>query len=174
METYIKVKEDTEAWNLFNELWTYQDKWRVNREEIEAFLGIPLLKNFYYDINKLTIESNAVPEHLKNQFKKNSIPAVAKSNSKINKDWVELCKKLKLTVVRTSDIAIALNIFGAVDKYFAPMNGDFYFQARKDVSNSWDKVDDWSKLEWAEIITESDFLRLRADWLEKEENRKIA
>jgi hypothetical protein len=174
METYIKVKPNTDAWNLFNELWTYKEKWINNKEDIENFLGFPMSDGLYFDITQLMVERKALPEKWEDQFKKNSYPAVAKMKSKVNKEWVELCKKLELKVVKTSDVAIPLGVFGSVDKYFAPMNGEYYFQARKDVSSSWDKVDDWSKLDWAEVIKESDFLRVRAAWLEANEKNKAS
>src|SRR5690348_13060425 len=104
MEKYIKIKKGTKAWNLFNEHWTFPNKWTANKEIIEKFLGFPMQDNLFYDVGALIIERKVLPVEWESQFKKNSYPAEAKATSKINKEWLKMCKELGLEVVTHSSI----------------------------------------------------------------------
>ncbi|RXZ77956.1 hypothetical protein EBB07_28260 [Paenibacillaceae bacterium] len=169
MSRYFKVKRNTEAWDKINHLWTFGDKWIANKIEIESFLGFPMQKNLYLDIETLTIDRSVLPREWENQFKKNTYPATAKKNSKINIQWRELANKLKLEVVRSSELSISLGIFGQVSTYYPQINEEYYFKLKDDTSRAWDKINDWAEVEWAEEIKEYDFLRIQATWIEQRE-----
>lgn len=168
MSTYLRVKENTDAWTRFNDVWTWEDKWVENQKELEAFLGFDYEKNLYLDCETLTIDPRVLPDEWNEQFKKNSHPAVAKKTSKINKEWVELCEKLQLKVYNsTRHISFPLDVYGKIETLYPPMDGVFYCKQKNG------KPVDWKIYDWIEEVNEVDFLRIRADWLEKTEKEKV-
>jgi hypothetical protein len=168
MERYFKVKEKTDAWERFNDIWTWESKWTECHKQLEEFLGFEYEENLYLDNETLTINPKVLKEEWKDQFKKNSYPAIAKKNSKINKKWVELCNSLGLKVYKTTiHISLGLGIYGKIETLFPPMNGTYYFKG-KTVNT------DWSKFEWVEEVNASEFLRIRAAWLENSEESQIS
>jgi len=170
MSKYIKVKPNTEAWNLFNKLWTYKDKWVDNRASIEEFLGFSMQDSLYFNIENLTIKRHALPKEWEIQFKKNADPAEAKKNSELNKGWIALCRQLGLTVTHTHEISFPLGIWNLVECFYPPMNGDYYFSTKEDHNRSKSSSDEMLNAEWVEEVDEPTYLRIRADFLEKDKN----
>ncbi|MDN9011084.1 hypothetical protein [Brevibacillus laterosporus] len=164
MGTYVRIKPETEAWDLMNKIFTFQEKWVEHREEIESFLGFSIDGNLYFDINDLVIDRKMVKPEWEKEFKKNSHPAVTKARSKLGKQWIDLCKRLGLEVYRTSDFYIKFGFWGTSSKYHS-INSDYFVEFDKDV--------DLGPREWAEEISELEFLRLRADWIEKSNSSNV-
>lgn len=165
MKKYFKVIEDTKAWRLFHKLWTHQDKWFENKEEIERVIGCEMDKNLIVATKTLMLANP--PEHLRTQFKKNpnSFGSYeAKKNSEVRKEFLELIDKLGLEEYNAVFLSWELDIpdgaRGYQKTYHPPMNGEYFFS-----------VDggDWSECKWCKEVDEPTFLRLRADWLEARE-----
>lgn len=162
MSKYFRFKKGSDAWGQLHKCFTYQDAWKANKEEIEKFLGFPMQDNLYLDVEVLTLNPKAVPEEWKSQFRLNSIPAVAKKNSKINKEWVALCNRLGLEVHKITYFAFAHGLYGAGTFY--NMFGDYYYRSKRE--------HDALRNEYLETImepiSEVEFHELRAKHLKEE------
>lgn len=161
----LRVKENTEAWEIINKVFTYQLKWLEHKKEIEEFLGFEMHDVLYYDNSKLMLKPSAVKEEWKDQFKKDSYPAVAKSKSKINKEWIKLCKDLGLEVHEIHEFSIKYALIGLGCTYHS-IDGNYYIEIKQ-------REFDTSRYDWSEVISEADFLRVKADFVEKEEKEKV-
>ncbi|MCR8979498.1 hypothetical protein [Brevibacillus laterosporus] len=164
MGTYARIKPETEAWDLMNKIFTSKEKWIENREEIESFLGFPMDGNLYININYLVIERKMVKPEWEMEFRKNSHPAVTKVKSKLRKQWVDLCKRLGLEAYQTSDFYFKFGLWGTPSLYHS-INSDYFIEFDGDV--------DLGPHEWAEEVNEPEFLRLRADWIEKSNSSNV-
>lgn len=164
MSKFYKFIKGTDAWEALDKCFTYFEKWKENREEIEQFLGFPMVENLYHDVDTLTINPKVMPDEWATQFKKYSTPAVAKVNSKINKQWKELCNRLGLEVHRVSFFSFAYGIYGGGT--YHSMYGDYYFA----YTNEHRDLKDEHISEIMEEISEVEFLELRAKHLKERES----
>ncbi|TPG74007.1 hypothetical protein EEL32_25460 [Brevibacillus laterosporus] len=158
MGTYARIKRETEAWELMNNIFTFQEKWVAHREEIEAFLGFPMEGNLYWNIHSLVIDRKMVKPEWEKEFRKNTHPATTKSKSKLRQQWIDLCKRLGLEVYLTEDFALTYGLWGMTTPLHS-IDGSYFVEFKRDF--------DLSHYEWAEKVDEPEFLRLRADWIEK-------
>jgi hypothetical protein len=155
----LKIKKESEAYELIYKCYHYHEKWNEHKVEIEEFLGFEKNENLYHSVSALYINPKMIKEEWKDQFKKNTSPAQAKSGSKINKQWIALCKKLGLEVHDLQSFRIK---FGLYFHGFSIHNfsDEYYIEFKDGLSGG-------SLNDWAEAISEPDFLRIKADYLEK-------
>ncbi|MGG3012278.1 hypothetical protein ABEO98_22690 [Brevibacillus parabrevis] len=168
MIRYFKVLAGTREWELFNKLWTYQDKWIELTPQIEKLLGCNIDKNLATNSRDLYLANP--PKHLKEQFTKNPDKEGfhrAKSNSNIRKQWLDFVKAYGLNDYNISrliwDLHIPTSDMNAIRTAYPMMKGDYYIDLRE--SNT------WKGYEWAVEVDEPTFLRVRADWLEGRNKR---
>lgn len=164
---YAKIKQGTPAWELMNKIFTYHRVWGEHQQEISEFLGFPMDGNIAFQVSNLWVAPKALREHrpewLK-EFKKSEHEITsAKANSKIKKEWVALCGKLGLETYTTRDFSFKFGLAFMGNIEFHNMEGEYL------VAIDNDKFD-FSTHDWAEIIDEPTFLRMRADFLDKQKS----
>jgi hypothetical protein len=170
---YYKVKLRTKQWDCFHKYWTFEDKWKEHKEEIEHLIESDWIENLLLRTESLCLENP--PEHLKSQFKKwnKDYKYEAKKNSSINIAWLELVNKLGLEVYTHGklfgDIGVLFRTHGMKTLY-PIMGSDYYFAVDQDKLNSVTNSLNWSENEWVEEVDEPTFLRIRADWLEQDKS----
>ena len=100
--TYFKVLPDTNEYNIAYSIFHYVDNW-IKPEVSAAFkeIGIEVNKNLICFPSVLELKT--IPEGTRSQFKKNKTnnvngqAYVAKKNSPLNKQFLEIVKKFHLT-----------------------------------------------------------------------------
>ncbi|OMD66033.1 hypothetical protein BSK62_13275 [Paenibacillus odorifer] len=160
----VKIKNGTEAWDLMDKIFNYTKVWEKNEQEISEFLGFPMNKNIAFQTTSLYVTPEAIeqyrPEWDKEFKKQDGELRQVKKNSKLLKQWNELCEKLDLVVYRTYDFSIKYGF----------ISGRTFHHYGEGYHISFDNDDtDISKFDWAEEISEPEFLRIKADYLEKVE-----
>ncbi|USG64004.1 hypothetical protein NDK47_17800 [Brevibacillus ruminantium] len=165
MKRYFKVQPGTREWELFNKLWTYQDKWLKLKPTMDKLLGCDVDKNLATNSRELYMASP--PKHLQDQFTKNPDKEGfyrAKSNSNIQKQWKEFVKIYELEDYNITmliwDLGISISDMNAIKAAYPLMNDDYYFELRE--------KNQWEGYTWAIEVDEPTFLRVRADWLESQ------
>lgn len=160
----VKIKNGTDAWELMDKIFNYTKVWAKNEQEISEFLGFPMNGNIAFQTTGLYVTPEAIekyrPEWDKEFRKQDGDLRQLKKNSKLFKQWIELCKKLELVVYRTWDFSMK---YGFIDgRTFHHYGDEYHISFDNDDTNI-------SNYEWAEEISESEFLRIKADYLEKKE-----
>jgi hypothetical protein len=173
MKRFFEVKKDTKAYELFSDLFNFELKWLALEKEIEEIIKSPMKKNLCLNINRLLLSNP--PEECRDQFVKNPDNEgfyKAKVRSQMNKDWLSFVKEKGLYIPYIHFIAEELNISkvfgndGVALKTAHKLGDKYFFEGLTTIKGS-GKAPDFT-IE----ITEAEFLRLRADQLEKDAKEK--
>lgn len=160
---YYEITLESPAYEMCGKFWGYKENWDKANEEITNLIGCDTNNNLIYNEHRLCLVD--VPKPLKDQFCKNGWDNnrvyPAKKSSDIQKQFLAIADKYQLVHYTLSDIATILGTFlqGGNESYHPPMDGKFYIQTERKITNMTGLVE----------IPESMFLRLRADWLERNE-----
>lgn len=174
MKRYFEIKKDTRAHELFHHLFTFENDWLALEEEIEKIIESPMKKNLALATERLALSNP--PEHLRNQFVKNPDREGffnAKVRSDVNKKWLAFVKEHKLVIPRLHHVSEELGIsriFGNSGVYLHMAHNvgfTYYFEGITDATKGSGKAPDFT-IE----ITEAEFLRRRADQIEKAAKEK--
>lgn len=159
---YFRVKPMTPEHEICKENTAAGKRWIERLKEIREFVG---LEKFDFECSQSQLGISEVPEHLKSQFLKNPVGKMyrAKLNSKINKQWIQFCEERNLHEVGSYWIAQQLKVRGLYSVFYALNVGDeYYFE----VTCGGYEIDHWRGLNYLEELTEPQYLRIKADYLE--------
>lgn len=170
---YYKMKKDSEEFRLFEKVKNSPKKWYEPniRKELEELLEVNIEDNLGIT-SKVLYLANPNEKYIK-QFKSNKEGDfyVARKNSKLQKEYIDLCEKYELEVYRLNEFWLDTNLtqgdgFSVYRKkcikQIITVYEDWYFES------STKELDDF---DWLELINEVDFLELRAKYL-RENNKE--
>lgn len=174
MKRFFEIKKGTKAHELFHRLFTFENDWWALQTEIEAIIESPMKKNLALATERLSLSNP--PEHLRDQFVKNYDRdgfLNAKVRSDVNKKWLAFVEEHKLEIPYIHHIAEELGIsriFGNTGIYLHRAHNvgfTYYFEGVTDATKGPGKAPDFTN-----EITEAEFLRRRADQIEKDAKAK--
>jgi hypothetical protein len=157
---YFEITPESPAYKMCCDVWNCNSVWKKAENDITELLG-----TFEgLAMNPRRLHMNKVPDKFKSQFCKCDrgwYPA--RTNSEVNKKYLEIVAKYELYYDGAGDIALILGTAWdrGHESYHPPMNGKYYFETERKIETEKGLVK----------IPEPEFLRLRADWLEQSKGR---
>ncbi len=158
---YFEIK-DKKLQELFKNIW--EDQPRKWNEAIPEFNRI-LESEYAKDIVRMCehgLYVSSIPLHLKDQFSTKEVMGcyLAKKKSKINKEFLEVCKKYQLTSLTATEIGLSFNsnLFGYKSSFHYFGEGKCYMETEAPIDKDEGRVKE---------ITETDFLEKRLKYLKE-------
>lgn len=177
MPKVFEIIKGTEAYQSIDKIFNRNKQYTKEfREEFRAKIGVEWENNCSSNVHQLLLEH--IPEGTEDQFQKTEKLGrdccfrVAKVKSKLNKAYLELIKKYNIVDYRLMDfilqhigVATSSKVLKqasrAFDRYFLELNED---------CPEW-AIEELNKKDFLKEISEPEFLRLRADYLESLESQ---
>lgn len=161
MPNYYHAKEG-KAQSMLDGLFNYPKTWSKNQKEINEFLGFDMNKNVQANVNHLIVTRSVLEKHRPEwlpMFRKKGNPAESLVNSKVNKAWKEMTKRLGVEVVDSMDVCFTLGLYG-IPGHYERVEDMYFFVTDTTLS---DNVLAYGFT----LMEEPAFLRMKADFLEK-------
>lgn len=157
---YFEITPESPAYKMCGDVWNCNSVWKKAEKDIVELLGT--FKDLAMNARRLYMRK--VPDKLKGQFCKcNRGWYPAKVNSKVNKEFLEIVAKHELYYAGAGEIALILGTAWSRghESYHPPMNDKYYFETERSIKQEKGLIE----------VPEPEFLRLRADWLERSKGR---